>query len=229
MAYSKSFFAVAAGCSFASVVTTMILTFGADYYPAPQSLEDRIALLSNPVFQLRMWTYYVHPFVTLVAALGAYVIAKRHDAGFAMLGAVFLGLWAFGEALQQALSIVALNWTWRGTYATADAATQALYRSHMSMFEGLWDGLYFLLLTGFILGSVFMGLALIRGRSLTLVVGILMLVIGALSVLTLLAGYNGPPWAGQVSEFVYPVLQPVTRTLIGVWLLREGWRLSAIS
>jgi len=224
MPYSKAFFVVAALGSFASVVTTLILIYGASYYPAPQILEDRIALLANPAFQLRMWAYYVHPFVTLTAALGTYVIAKRHDAGFAILGAVFIGVWAFGEALQQALSIVALNWTWRGTYLTADAATQALYRSHMSMFEGLWDGMYFLLLTGFLLGSLFMGLALVRGRGLTLIVGVLFLIISALTVLTFMAGYNGPAWAAEISGSVYPLIQPALRALIGVWLLREGWR-----
>jgi hypothetical protein len=224
MPYSRAFFAVAALCSFASVATTLILIYGSSYYPAPQSLDDRIALLSSPAFQLRMWAYYVHPFVTFTAALGTYVLARRHDAGFALLGVVFIGLWAFGEALQQALSIVALNWTWRGTYAAADEATQALFRSHMSMFEGLWDGMYFLLLTGFLLGSLFMGLALLRGRGLTLVIGALFLVISALTVLTFMAGYNGPAWAGEISGLVYPFIQPALRALIGVWILREGWR-----
>jgi hypothetical protein len=224
MTYSREFFAIAALCSFASVATTLVLIFGSGFYPQPATLEDRIALLADPAFQLRMWAYYAHPFVTFTAALGAYVIAARHDAGLALLAIVFLGLWAFGEALQQALSIVALNWTWRGTYVAADEATKALYRSHMSMFEGLWDGMYFLLLTGFLFGSFFMGLALVRARGLTLVIGALFLVISALTVLTFMAGYNGPPWAGEISGLLYPFIQPALRALIGVWLLREMWR-----
>jgi len=223
MGYSREFFAFAALCSFASVATTLILIFGPTLYPSPETLEDRIALLSNPGFQLRMWAYYVHPFVTFIAALGVYVIAKRYDAGFALLGVVFIGLWAFAEALQQALSIVALNWTWRGTYLAADAATQTLYRSHMSMFDALWDGLFFLLLSGFMLGSLFMGLALLRGRGFDLLIAGLFLVVAALSVLNFMAGYNGPPWAGAIANAAYPWIQPATRALIGVWILRRGW------
>jgi hypothetical protein len=223
MGYSREFFAFAALCSFASVATTLILIFGSTLYPSPETLEDRIALLSNEAFQVRMWAYYLHPIVTFIAALGAYVIAKCHDAGFALLGIVFIGLWAFGEALQQALSIVALNWTWRGTYLAADAATQALYRSHMSMFDALWDGLFFLLLSGFVLGSLFMGVALLRARGFDLLIGALFLVVSALAMLNFMAGYNGPPWAGAIANAAYPWIQPATRALIGVWILRRGW------
>jgi hypothetical protein len=223
MGHSREFFVFAAACSFASAVTTLILIFGPTLYPSPETLEDRIALLSNPAFQTRMWAYYIHPFITLIAAIGAYVIVKRHDAGFALLGIVFFGLWAFGEALQQALSIVALNWTWRGTYLAADTATQALYRSHMSMFEGLWDGLYFLLLSGFLLGNLFMGLALRRAQGFDLLIAALFLTAAALSVLNFIAGYNGPPWAGAIAEAAYPWIQPAARALIGVWILRRGW------
>jgi hypothetical protein len=226
MGHSREFFVFAALCSFASVATTLILIFGSTLYPSPETLADRIALLSNEAFQVRMWAYYLHPFVTFIAALGAYVIAKRHDPGFALLGIVFIGLWAFSEALQQALSIVALNWTWRGTYLAADAATQALYRSHMSMFDALWDGLFFLLLSGFVLGSLFMGVALLRARGFDLLIGALFLVVSALAMLNFMAGYNGPPWAGEIADLVYPVVQPAVRTLIGVWLLREMSRAS---
>jgi hypothetical protein len=227
MAYSKSFFALTAICSLVSVVTTLVLTFAGDFIPEAQSLEDRIAHLSNPIHQMRMWTYYIHPFVTFIAALGVYVIAKRFDAGFALLAIVFIGVWAFAEALQQALTIVALNWTWRGTYLAADAATQELYRSHMDMYAALWDGLYFLLLSGFILGSFFFAVALLPQRGFDRLIGALFLVVSALSVLNFMAGYQGPAWAGAIANFAYPVIQPVTRALIGVWIWRSGAKICA--
>ena len=118
------------------------------------------------------------PFVTFIAALGAYVIAKRHDPGFALLGIVFIGLWAFSEALQQALSIVALNWTWRGTYLAARSATRRPDRNDRRRLPGsriavhaatrcsmpCRDGLCFLLLsaTSVLGASCFMVAALLR-------------------------------------------------------------------
>jgi hypothetical protein len=222
MAYTKSFYALTAICSIISAVTTLILTFAGDFIPTAQSLEDRIAHLSNPIHQLRMWTYYVHPFVTFIAALGVYTIAKRFDAGFALLGILFIGVWAFAEALQQALTIVALNWTWRGTYLAADAATQTLYRSHMDLFAGLWDGLYFLLLSGFILGSFFFAIALLPQRGFDRLIGAFFLVVAFLSVLNLIAGYGGPAWTGAIAGFVYPLVQPAGRALLGVWIWRSA-------
>jgi hypothetical protein len=222
MTYGKSFYALAALCSLASVATTLILTFGADFYAPATTLEERIALLRDPVFQLRMWAYFVHPFVTFIAALGVYTIARRVNPGFALLGIVFVGLWAVTEALQQSLSLVALNWTWRGTYDAADAATQALFRSHMSMFDALWDGMFFLLVTGFMLGSLFFGLSLVRGRGFDRIIALFYLAIAGLSVLNLVDGYGGPAWAGMITGAAYPVIQPLARALLALWIWRRG-------
>ncbi|HYE49081.1 MAG TPA: hypothetical protein VEB20_05790 [Azospirillaceae bacterium] len=221
--FGAGFFRLAGLCSALSAVTTLVLIYGPSLYPAPATLEDRIALLADPWFRLRAWTYYLHPFLCFVAALGTWALARRFDAGMALLGVVFLGLWAVTEAMQQALSLVALNWTWRAGYAAADSATQAAYRQYMDMFAALWDGLYFLLLTGFLLGNLCYALALRRAPGLGRVLAVLFALAAALSVLNFLAGYGGPDWAGAVAGAAYPLVQPAARLLLGVWL----WRASA--
>jgi ABC-type multidrug transport system permease subunit len=90
------------------------------------------------------------------------------------------------------------------------------------MFYGLWDGLYFLLLTAYLIASLMFGLALRRGTGADQWIGIGFLVIALLTVLNFFAGYEGPAWTGAVAGWGYPAVQPVLRLATGVWLWRRA-------
>ena len=61
---------------------------------------------------------------------------------------------------------------WRAAYFAADEATRAIIRTNTSMYDGLWDALYFLLLIGFAIGNLSFGIALTgAGRGVTRLVG----------------------------------------------------------
>jgi len=215
-------FRLAAVASMLSALTTLVLMIGPAFYPQPSGIEDRVALQSDPWFRLRAWTYYAHPFLVFAAALGVWRVARRSDDGLALLGVSGFAVWAYTEALQQALANVAVGWNWLAAWPAADAAGREAIAECTAMFFGLWDGLYFLLLTGFLLGNLFLGLALLRARGVDRAVGWLLLAVAALAVVTFLAGYGGPAWAGAVAAVAYPAIQPAARLLIGVWLWRRA-------
>lgn len=221
--WSPAAMKVAAISSMVSAVTTLLLIFLPNIYPPPQDFADRIALTENPWFQLRAWTYYVHPFLCFVAAVGIWRITRLHDRGLALLGLFAIAVWAYTEALQQALTNVGAGWNWFPAYAGADAAGRALIEERWQMFFGLWDGLYFLLLTGFLLAHLLFGLVLARSKGVDRIAGVGLLAVAALSLLNFSAGYGGPAWTGAVAGVAYPLLQPAVRFGLGLWIWRQRY------
>lgn len=221
--WSPTAMKVAAVCSLLSAVTTILLTVLPTFYSAPTSFEARVHLIEDSYFKTRAWTYYLHPFVCFVAGVGVWRIARSYERGLALFGIIGLGIWAYTEALQQALTNVAAGWNWFPAYAQADAAGRTLIEERWTMFFGLWDGLYFLLLTGFLLANTAFGIALIQAKKADRVVGACLLVVAALTLLNFFAGYGGPAWTGAVTGALYPYFQPALRAAIGIWLWHRRW------
>src|SRR4029079_13985990 len=68
---------------------------------------------------------------------------------------IFFLLWAGVEGVQQALTLVALNWTWRTGYLAArDDATREALRARIQGFDALSDGMFFFLVVAFICANV---------------------------------------------------------------------------
>ena len=220
MHFSRTFFRTAAVCSIASALTTLLLIFLPRLVARPSGFDERMALYANPAYALRSWTYLVHPFLVLVAAWG--VVAKRHrrSTGAVTTGFLFFVLWAFTEAAQQALTVVAFDRTWRASYAAADEAARAVIRTQVATYDALWDAMYFLVLIGFLLANILYGVATWRGRGLERVVSTLYFAAAGLTLALLSGELSGPELPPTVEFWLYPALQPLARTLIGVWLWR---------
>jgi hypothetical protein len=60
-----------------------------------------------------------------------------------------------------------------------------------------------------------------HGAGLERVVGVLYLVIAAWSFYGTAVNWGAPRLPGLLDDWLYPVVQPVARTLIGVWLWRS--------
>ena len=220
--FSRSFFRVVGLCSVLSAVTTLLLIFMPQFYEAPGPFEEQVALHANSFYMARLWIYFIHPFLVLTAAWG--VAAKKLDtaAGAASTGFIFFGLWGFTEAGQQALSLVALNLTWRAGYAkSTDEALRQMLHTQMTGFDGIWDALFFLLLTGFMLGNLLYGIALWKGAGLEKILSWLFFFIAAFTLINLVSNYGGPALLSGALGWIYPVVQPVARVLIGIWLWRS--------
>jgi hypothetical protein len=181
-------------------------------------LAARIALHENPWYLARLWVNFAHNWLALFGYIGAAAVLARRARGLAVAGVTAFGIWAVTELVGISVIIFAVNRTWRASYAAADEAGRASLRTLFVGWDAVWDGMFFLLLVAFLLGCLMYGVAAVRGRGLERVVGALLLAGVPLTAFIMAGEYFGVGWANVISDAVYPVLQPVSRFLMGVWL-----------
>lgn len=215
MNFTPAFYRSAAICSALTAVTTLCLIFLPDFFQPVEGFAGRMSRVHEPAYQLRAWVYLLHPFLVLMASLAVAMRIRRLAPAAAVIGLLGFVLWGFTEAGQQTLTLFAFD-RWREAYAAADATTRAAIETNTRMYDGLWDAMYFLLLLGFSIGNTCLGLALVRHRGFTRVIGGFFLA-AVLLTFTYIAGELRWEVFG-VPEWVYPVLQPLGRLLIGWWL-----------
>ncbi len=215
------FYQFAALCSLASAVTTLCLILLPLAFAPGEGFEARMARVADPAYAVRSWAYAIHPILTFIAALAVALRLRRVAPIGAMTGVLGFHAWALTEFAQQMLTLAAFD-RWRAAYATADAATRASMPLQTTLYDGLWDAAYWVLLVAFFIGNLAFGLAMVRRPGFTRLVGALYLA-AAFLTLTILSGeLRGPSLPASVSFWVYLLLQPAARTLIGVWLSRNA-------
>jgi hypothetical protein len=218
MKLQPSFYRSVAVCSVLSAVTTLLLIYLPEFFRPVEGFEGRMRRIEEPAYVLRSWVYLVHPFITFAAALGVALRIRALRPAAAILGIAGFALWASNEALQQTMTLFALD-KWRAAYFAADEATRAIIQTNAAMHDGLWDAFYFLLLLGFSIGNLFLGAALVRaGQGVTRIVGYFFL--AALVLTLMIIGRELQWWTipALLDTWSYPAIQPLGRTLIGLWL-----------
>ncbi len=221
MHFDRSFYRAAAICSVFSAVTTLLLIFLPDLYAPVEGFEGRMSRVNDPAYALRSWVYLVHPFIVLMAALGIAMRIRRSASAAASIGLLGFVLWAFTEAGQQTLTLFAFD-KWRTAFATADEAMRAQIQAHTFMYDALWDAMYFLLLIGFAIGNLSFGVTFLKHQGLTRIVGGFFVAGCLLTVTYMLGEFQMQVVPDALAGWVYPAIQPLGRTLIGVWLWRNG-------
>ena len=219
MQFGMKFYRAAAVCSVLSAVTTLLLIFLPDFFAPADGFEGRMARVYDPAYAARSWVYFVHPFITMMAALAVAMRVRHLRPGLAIVGLIAFLLWGFTEAAQQGMTLFAFD-KWRVAFATADEATRSQIRTLTVMYDGLWDGMYFLILVAFAIANLCFGLMLLRLEGLGRVVGGFYV---AACVLTLTLIWRELGWGAVPEPFAswsYPAIQPLARILIGVWLWR---------
>ena len=216
------FLRVAAVCSAVSVVTTLMLIFLPEFFSSAQGFEARMARVHETAYRLRAWAYLLHPFIVLTAALGIAFAIRQRAPVLALVGLLGFIWWAFTEASQQTLTLFAFD-RWRVAYAAADEVTRATIRINAAMYDGIWDGMYMLLLIAFAIGNACYGAALISKPGLARVVGGFMLAACVLTILLFLNELGVSLLPEPVLKWIYPAIQPLGRLLIGIWL----WQFAA--
>lgn len=219
MEFGRRFFHGVAICSIASAVTTLGLIFLPRAIPDPSTFEERMALHAHPVHILHAWVYLVHPFLTLLAAWGVVIKRLRESTAAVTTGFIFFLLWGFTEAGQQAMTIVAYD-GWRASYAAADEATREIIRVQVATYDAAWNAMWVIIVMAFILANTLFGIATARGRGIERWISVLYFAAAALSVFLLTDFFGAPLLPAAVLTWSYPLLQPLARTLIGVWLWR---------
>jgi hypothetical protein len=219
------FLRVAAGCAVVSAITTLLLILLPELFVPAPDFEARMARVYEWPYITRAWVYLLHPFVVFVAALAVALVVGRRAPVLALTGALGFTLWAFNEAGQQTLTLFAFD-RWRMAWAGADEAAQAAIRINAQMYDGLWDGMYMLLLVGFAIGNACLGAAMIGIAGFTRVVGGFMLAACALTVALFLGQLGVVLLPDPVLSWAYPAIQPLGRALTGIWLWRIAGRAS---
>jgi hypothetical protein len=218
-----SFYRTAAICSFLSAGTTLMLIFLPDWYaPVAEGLSGRMARVADPIYQLRAWTYLLHPFLVFTAALGVGLACLRHTPALALIGVLGFALWAATEAGQQTLTLFAFD-DWRRAWLAGNMTVRATMELRAAIYDGLWDAAYVLLLIGFTIGNAFLAAALVRrpDRLSRVVAGFLAAAV-LLTLAILSSEIGGPGLPSPIDAWAYPAIQPLGRLLIGVWLLRAA-------
>lgn len=218
---SSTFYYTAGVASIISAVTTLGLIFLPEFYAAqPEGIVGRMQRVTDAAYQLRAWTYLVHPFLAFTAALGIAVACRRLAPGLALAGILGYGLWAITEAGQQTLTLFAFD-DWRRAWLSGDESMRATMELRASIYDGLWDSAYSLLLIGIILGSAFYCAMLLRlSDTLSRIVGFLFGMAALMSINYFSNEVDGPTLPSAIGQWIYPAFQPIARILIGVWLLR---------
>ena len=221
MQFTTTFYKSAAVCSVASAVTTLGLIFLPGMMPAAEEFAARMARVNDPVYHLYAWVYFVHPFLVTAAALGVAMRLRREAASLVIPGLLGFCLWGATEASQQAMTILAFN-PWRLAWLAGDPVVRATMEARTAIYDGLWNAMYFLLIVGFLIANALYAAAMVNRPGLSRTVGILYAAAAILTLQIIVVEVGGPQLLPDALDFwTYPLIQPLARTLIGVWLWRN--------
>lgn len=217
---TPEFLRLAAACWALSSITTLGLIF-LPYGFAPIAAGDTARQLLDPIYMTRVWVALLHPLIVLVGAMGVFAARAGVAPGSAFCGLMFFLLWAGTEAVQQSLTLVTLNWTWRAGYLeTTDAAARGVLGQYLQAFEAVSDGLFFLILIAFVIANVAFAVAAWGGESLQRTVAVGFVLAAALGVISGLTSFGPGVFPDTLMAVLYPLFQPAARLLTGVWLWR---------
>ncbi|MDP9198284.1 MAG: hypothetical protein M3O07_03600 [Pseudomonadota bacterium] len=218
MRFTPSFYRFAAICSFASAITTLGLIFLPGMLDPAADFAARMARVNDPVYQLYAWVYFAHPFLVVAAALGISMRLRREAASLVIPGLLAFALWGATEAGQQALTLFAFN-PWRLAWLAGDPVVRESMEVRTAMYDGVWNAMYFLLIVGFLIANSLYAVAMWRRGGFSRVVGGFYAAAALLTLQIVVVEIGGGQLLPDVIAFwVYPLVQPLARTLIGAWL-----------
>jgi len=218
MRFTPSFYRLAALCSFASAVTTLGLIFLPGMLEPADDFAARMQRVNEPVYRLYAWVYFVHPFLVVTAALAVAMRLRREAASLVIPGLLAFALWGATEAGQQAMTLFAFN-PWRLAWLANDPVVRASMELRTALYDGAWNAMYFLLIVGFFIANALYAVAMWRRPGLSRVVGGFYAAAALLTLQIIVVETGGGQLLPDAIEFwVYPLVQPLARTLIGVWL-----------
>ncbi|MGD1841528.1 MAG: hypothetical protein ACFB0B_11625 [Thermonemataceae bacterium] len=223
----NSLLKIAGIAAFTTAFTTFLLWWLPQQYAPPSNFEEQIQLAQNPYYLARLWVNFVHIPLALMGYLGlAYVVQHkallRATAGFRW----FL-IWGTIEMLGIAGIIFTVNKNWRVNYTAAAETEQPFIKAHIEYYMAVWDSQFFVLLIAFLLGTIFFGWATWKSKGLERVVSYLFWLAAPLTIFIILSGYFQVNWLGGLVGVIYPILQPVSRLLLGIFLWRKATSVSS--
>lgn len=224
---SRNFVRLGAVCALLTALTTLAVHWLPELWSNVTTFEQQLELRNNPVYMGRLWIVLLHCALVTVSMAAMAALKWRDAPALAGLGLLGFISFAFFEITRTAISIFAVNRTWRSAYSAAvDPATQQSLRGIIAAYAGINDALFFLFDTGFVLGLFCYGLALVRGQGFERNLGFVFLTWFVLSLPPLIDAAKGSDWVSPWFGWVGLYFLPVARAITGIWLWQKSNQLT---
>ncbi len=221
MKANRTFLRFAGICGILAGIFTMLLWSIPLVYGRPSGMEESLALHNNPLYMIRQWISYVNVFFVLIAGLGLTIYKSKTALGSASTGMLFLFIYGVAELMGRSAIIFVRENRWTAQYLSeTDPAIKSQLVDLITTFNQVWSGCYSLLLISFALSAIAFAFATRKGQGLERWVCLLLFVSGILALLTFTTQQTGSTTLRTIAFWGYPVIQPLSRVLIGVLLLR---------
>lgn len=219
---NRHFLRIAALSAFATVVTTFLLWLLPRLYVPPTGFEESVLLHQNSYYIARLWVNFIHLPLALTGYFGLAVVLYKREAVKSTFGMLWFLIWGIVEMVGIAINLFSVNYNWRSAYASADNITKNALKINIDAFTSIWQSAFFVLLVAFLFGTLFFGWATWKAKGIEKLLSWLLWLAVPLTLLIILSNYAGQKWAGQITTYVYPALQPISRFVLGLFLWRNA-------
>ena len=220
---SKSFLQATGIAGLIAGVLTLGIVLLPQFYDAPTSLAERIALHENDLYHARQWFSFLNVFAILAVGWGLAAHRLRASPGAASTGMLFLLFYGAAELLGRSALIFARDYRWMHELAHAEGPRRAELLQLIEGFDGIWAGWFVLILITFTLATSLLGWSARGGGGLQRATSWLLFAASALAAITLLSAVV--PGLQAPAGWAYPAIQPPSRLVMGAFLLREARQL----
>ncbi|MEM9529743.1 MAG: hypothetical protein AAGA23_02365 [Pseudomonadota bacterium] len=204
-------------------VFTLLIVLLPQLYGSPSTFEERLAVHGNPWYTLRLWLSYLNIFAILLAALGLAAHRFAASPGLSLTALLLLVFYGATELIGRSIMIFTRENRWVAGLDGADEAERAALLDAIRIFDQIWVGAFPLILICFSLSMFLFALSLRGGDRLQQLVRVALFTAAALGLVTLLAPHIVQ--LRPIARAGYVLIQPLSRLLVGLFLLREARRL----
>ena len=191
-------------------------------YGQPTTFQERLDLHGSPWYLTGLWLSFLNIFAILLAALGLTVHRFRESPGAASFALLLLLFYGATELIGRSIMIFTREYRWvHGLDGASDEARAALLDS-IRAFDEIWGGAFVLILISYTLSVFLFGWATRGGDRLQTLMSSFLFAAAALGLVYLLAPYF--PVLRPIAVWGYVLIQPTSRVLVGIFLLRESSR-----
>jgi hypothetical protein len=205
-----------------SAITTFLLWLLPNLFKAPASFEEGILLTANKYYIGRLWINFIHIPLALGSYFGLMMVLFKQKPLSSTFGMLWFLVWGIIELVGISIIIFSVNFNWRTNYPAASEIQKNIYKASIESFYSIWDSMFFVLLTAFLIASICFSLATSGGKRLQKFLNYLLWFSVPLTVLIMLNEYAHQEWAGKVTRYFYPALQPASRFIMGLFIWKKA-------
>jgi hypothetical protein len=218
---NKTFLKIASIAASLTAVTTILLWGLPNLYTSPSNFEEGVLLSENTYYLAKQWVNFIHIPLALTGYFGLTVILFQRQPVLSIFGMVWFVIWGTIEMIGVSIILFSVNYQWRSGYKMADEINRIVLKNKIESFFSIWDSMFFVLLVAFLLGTLFFAWATWKSKGLEKILSCLLWLAVPLTLLIILSSYVGQGWAGQLTQYFYPFLQPLSRLILGLFIWKS--------